>query len=221
MDIYITEIDSGRKIQIPALPMEIICGADGRFASYEIMKKGQVNVPDGSNLETVEWEAMLPGEARKNEPWIRSWTDPLELDEILTEWRANGAVLKLVITDSNINLDCHIASYRPVNSGGYGDISYSIVFSEKKDIVVTSATAKKTNSTSNRTTKSKSKTYTVKSGDCLWNIARMPLHYGKGSEWKKIYDANKDIIEKEAKRRGYKHSDNGHWIFPGMVLSIP
>ena len=219
MDIYITDIDSGRKIQIPALPMEITCGADGRFATYEIMKKGQVNVPEGSNLETVEWEAMFPGADRQHEPWIRSWLDPMEYDEILTGWRENGTALKLVITETNINMDCHLASYRPTHSGGYGDVTYSVILTEKKDITVTSASTKKTNSTSNRTTKSQSKTYTVKSGDCLWNIAKS--YYGKGAEWKKIYNANKDVIEKEAKRRGKSSSNNGDRIWPGTTLSIP
>ena len=31
----------------------------------------------------------------------------------------------------------------------------------------------------------------------------------------------KDIIEETAKKRGMKSSDNGHWIFPGVKLSIP
>jgi hypothetical protein len=219
MDIYITEINSGRKIQIPALPQEITCGADGRFATYDILKRGQINFPDGSNLDAVSWEAMFPGEARQNEPWIRSWTSPQELDEILTGWRVNGAALKLVITDSNINIDCFIASYQPTYSGGFGDITYSITFTEKKDLIVTSSTAKKTSSTSNRTTKSQSETYTVKSVDCLWDIAQ--AHYGKGAEWKKIYNANKDVIEKEAKRRGFSSSNNGDRIWPGTTLSIP
>ena len=33
------------------------------------------------------------------------------------------------------------------------------------------------------------KTYTVKSGDCLWNIAKKQL--GDGSRWKEIHDLNR------------------------------
>lgn len=222
MDIYITEIDSGRKVTIPALPMDgFTAGAEGRFATYEIMNKGPVKVPDGRNLETVSWSAMFPGEARKNEPWIRTWTDPLELDAIFSEWREKQPKLKLVITDSNINIDCYVLSYIPVPSGGFGDISYTVTLEQRDDLVINAVTTKTTNkkSSSNRTTKSKSKTHTVKSGDCLWNISKK--YYGKGSEWKKIYNANKDIIEKEAKRRGRKDSNKGWFIYPGTVLSIP
>ena len=39
----------------------------------------------------------------------------------------------------------------------------------------------------------KAANYTVKSGDCLWNIAKKQL--GDGSRWKEIYELNKDKIK--------------------------
>lgn len=50
-------------------------------------------------------------------------------------------------------------------------------------------------------------TYTVKRGDCLWNIAKAV--YGDGSKYKAIYEANKDKIS------------NPNSIHEGMVLRIP
>ena len=61
--------------------------------------------------------------------------------------------------------------------------------------------------------------YIVKKGDNLWNLAKKYL--GKGVKMKEIYEANKDVIEKEAKRHGKKDSDNGHWIWEGTKLNIP
>ena len=66
---------------------------------------------------------------------------------------------------------------------------------------------------------SKSQTYTVKKGDCLWSIAKAA--YGSGSKWKAIYEANKAVIESTAKKYGKSSSSNGHWIYPGTVLTIP
>ena len=37
-----------------------------------------------------------------------------------------------------------------------------------------------------------SKTYTVQSGDCLWNIAAREL--GSGLRWSEIYELNRDIL---------------------------
>ena len=52
------------------------------------------------------------------------------------------------------------------------------------------------------------KTYTVKKGDCLYNIARQ--FYGNPNEWKKIYNANKGVIGK-----------NPNLIYPGQKYTIP
>ena len=49
--------------------------------------------------------------------------------------------------------------------------------------------------------------YTVKSGDCLWNIAKKYL--GDGSRYNEIYELNKDKIT------------NPNLIYPGQVLTLP
>jgi len=36
--------------------------------------------------------------------------------------------------------------------------------------------------------------YTVHAGDCLWNIALMERHYGRGAMWVRIWRANEEII---------------------------
>ena len=51
-------------------------------------------------------------------------------------------------------------------------------------------------------------TYTVVSGDCLWNIAKK--FYGDGSMYAAIYNANIDVI-----------GGNPNLIYPGQVLTIP
>lgn len=52
-----------------------------------------------------------------------------------------------------------------------------------------------------------SRTHTVVSGDTLWGIALQ--YYGDGTQWPRIYDANRGEIE------------DPHWIFPGEVFTIP
>jgi len=55
--------------------------------------------------------------------------------------------------------------------------------------------------------KSAGKTYTVVAGDSLSKIAKRL--YGDANQWKKIFEANKDIIK------------NPDLIKPGQILKIP
>jgi nucleoid-associated protein YgaU len=49
--------------------------------------------------------------------------------------------------------------------------------------------------------------YVVKSGDSLSKIAKQ--HYGNANEWKRIFEANTDVVKDPDK------------IFPGQKLKIP
>ena len=49
--------------------------------------------------------------------------------------------------------------------------------------------------------------HVVKTGDNLWKISKK--YYGKGSQWKRIYEANKTVIKKK------------DFLEPGTVLVIP
>lgn len=51
------------------------------------------------------------------------------------------------------------------------------------------------------------RTYTVKAGDSLSKIAKR--EYGDASQWKKIHEANKDLIK------------NPDLIHPGQTLKLP
>ena len=62
-------------------------------------------------------------------------------------------------------------------------------------------------------------TYKVKSGDTLYDIAKK--HFGDGSRWQEIYDANKNAIEADAKSHGKTSSSNGHFIWSGLDLTLP
>ncbi len=52
-------------------------------------------------------------------------------------------------------------------------------------------------------------TYVVQKGESLWTIAAKPEVYGKASQWRRLYDANRDLL---------KTPDS---IKPGMTLTVP
>lgn len=74
---------------------------------------------------------------------------------------------------------------------------------EKADFSGVSATV----STTEEKVAPAGQSYTVEKGDTLSHIAKQ--FYGKSSQWKLIFDANRDQLDDPDK------------IFPGQVLTIP
>lgn len=218
VDIYIREKSGTREIRVPIIPEELpFPSGDATVISYEIMDLGTVEVPSGTELDGYGWKSVFPGENRRNDPLIRgSWINPSTYDSILNDWKAKGTELNLLVTGYPINADVFLKKYNGVATGAFGDISYEIEFKETRDIVVTTTKVETAATTRPAATSS---TYTIKKGDTLWAIAKK--YYGDGTKWSTIYNANKDIIEKTAKKYGRKSSDNGHWIYPGVTLTIP
>lgn len=224
VDIYIKERNGSREIRVPWLPEEIDYGSgDAALVSYDIMNRGEVAVPTGSGLATVSWSSTFPGKYRTDDSMLRGkWKDPKTYHSILEDWLEKGTALNVLVTGYPINLDVILEKYSAKPSGGFGDLDYEVSFLEEREITITST---KVENPPKRPADSPT-TYTVKKGDTLWGIAAMKQHYGKGSQWTKIYNANKEIIESTAKKRWKaaginRDSQNGHWIFPGTKLTIP
>ena len=107
-----------------------------------------------------------------------------------------------------------IKSFEYEQTGGRGDYEYSIAFVSYRQNKVSvmkesnKDTDKKKDTVPRDDGKKKKKQYTVVQGDNLWSIARK-FYGGSGADWKKIYDANKSVIESTARKYGYSSSNNG------------
>lgn len=97
-----------------------------------------------------------------------------------------------------------------------GGCSFSMTIKEVR-IAKKAYTGTSASSVKQVTKKKKTSTryYTVKTGDCLWTIARK--YYGSGLQYPKIYKANKAMIDK--RNRGY--NVDKYTIYTGQKLLIP
>lgn len=217
-DIYIRERNGSREIRIPWLPEAIKKdNGGGKFATYDILDKGEVAEPIGENLYTYGWSGTFPGKNQTDVGMQRgSWKDPKTYDKILDAWKSEGTPLTLLVVGTAINADVLLDEYSGEFVGGFGNFDYELSFVEDREITVTTTKV----STPKRTeTQSSTTRYTIKKGDTLWAIAKKYL--GKATRWPEIYKLNKDIIESTAKKyRKGKGSNNGWWIYPGCTITI-
>ena len=232
MDIYLTP-EGGARMTFPMLPEKISVSTNAKFISYSIISLGDVKIPRGRESCEISWSGTLPGSARWSAPYIRNKIKPEVMISRLEMYRDNGTKCTLLIAGTPVNKPVYIQSFKGNYVGGSGDFEYEIKFIEARELKVytvaelsgsatsTTTKAKTTLKTRKKKSKKKSKkknssksgnrTYTVKSGDCLWRIAQKFL--GNGARYGEIYNANKSKID--------AHGGGPNMIWPGDVLTIP
>lgn len=223
--VYITELDTGTRIALPLPPEAVKCRAEGKFTTYNIINVGEVKLPSGEKLVKFSWNGRLPGPSMRHMRMVSAsdWRSPKEIQGIFSTWRSQGKKLRLLITGTTINHNVYLESYT-VDNSKLDTVEYSISFTVAKDIMVYTTTELNIENTTQKTTtattndraasseaaasSSQKTTYTVKSGDSLWSIAKKFL--GNGSRYREIYAANKAII-----------GSNPNLIYAGQVFTIP
>jgi len=216
LEIYIQEVEGGDTLQLPMGPDRIQVSAATSFLSYDIMNVGEHKIPRGEELTDFKWSGILPGEGRKEAPYVQVWKDAAAIQEKFPVWRNQGKKLKLTVPGTPINHAVFLASYQCDYSGGMGDIEYTIEFCVAKEVIVGTeddATEQDSSGAGVKTTAPATQppaatTYTVKSGDSLWKIAQNTL--GDGNRWREIYELNKDTV-----------GSNPNLIYPGQVYNLP
>lgn len=216
------------KLQIPVLPEEIKISYNSGNSSVSVIEFGEIIIKQGRKAAQYSFSSIFPLYPFKGS--IKNISSPKTYVSQIQKFINDKSVVKLVLARANnkfvgLTVDTVIDKFEYSESGDDpGTIEYSITFKEYRSVTVNQIKTnnKKTTKTNNKqrtSTKATAKTYKVKSGDCLYNIAKREL--GNSSRWREIYNLNKTVIEKTAKKHGYKSSSTGHWIFPGTILELP
>ena len=207
----------------PSLPERIGISGGAVYQTYSLLA-GRASIPGGKDIKSVKWSGTFFGRKRRRTVLVQQWEEPAECIRFLEDAMKSGKTLNLIVDEAPINLDVTISTLSYEAVGAYGDIEYTIELEEASALKVYTVSEKNiqplAKTVETRPETRASQAYTVVSGDNLWKIARR-FYGGSGSDWKKIYDANAAAIEETAKKYGKTSSDNGHWIYPGCILTIP
>ena len=216
MEMYLKKDDKDI-FRFPVLPSAINVQDYAITNDSNITGLGDVTVFGGKGLRTIEISSFFPNPKRKYS--FVSYTDyPKQYDCVtkIKKWMDKGEVLRFIVTGTEINFQVRITDFEYSEQDGTRDVYFTINLKEYRKIKISSTTPKKKKTdnkdrtdTKETDNKPKQKTYTVKSGDTLYDIAKK--HYGKGSDYKKIIEKNKSKYPSLAKNTTLKK---------GWVLTI-
>ena len=201
------------KIMLPVNPESFAFTEKHNNTSVNVNSIGEVNLLGKRDLKTGTISSHFPKRDR-NYANNSGRQAPYTYINKLLSWKSSGKPVRLIITGTKINFQVTIETLKYGEQDGTGDVYYDLTLKEYRAVEIKKTKLKKKKKTTKKKSKpkrpaakKKTKTYTVKSGDCLWNIAKR--FYGNGAQYTKIYNANRGKIK------------NPNLIYPGQVLTIP
>ena len=211
-------------MELPIAPQKLTAKIKGNNKTLTLINEGDINFLRAPGLTEITFDAVLPmlGQYSFANGYRRPDSYLNKLESLMTDKEPFRFLVSRVSPSGRLlydtNMKVSLENYTITEDATKGpDVTVSITlkqyisYSTKTVTVVKPKPEKRpvVQQKKKRETFSapKVKTYTVKSGDCLWNIAKK--YYGNGAQYTKIYNANKGKIK------------NPNLIYPGQVLTIP
>mgnify|MGYP004729214099 FL=1 len=206
--------------RVPVVPEKITIKIKNQNKTLNLISGVEINTPRDAGLSEVSFDLLLPQVSYSFAPDSRSADyylglfEKLKTDRKPFQWIVNRQLPNgspLFFTNLTVTLE----DYQIIEDAGEGfDVKVRISLKQfraygtkKVTINESTSTASVTKSDRDSSTAPEVTSYTVKAGDCLWNIAKKYL--GKGSRYTEIAELNKDKIK------------TPNLIFPGQVLTLP
>ncbi|MMZ53477.1 LysM domain/BON superfamily protein [compost metagenome] len=184
--------------QFPVNPEEVNISRQKGYETVTMLTHGEFDFPQGEKVKEITFSSFFPKVYDASYCRYKNIPDPNEAMNRLNAMLKAEKPYQFIITNTLINVPVFIIAHNTTFRGGEaGDIYFEITlrtWREPKIVLRKGNSPQKVNSSNLPRTnlKTKSKTYTVKTGDSLSKIAKLEL--GDSSKWKSIYQVNSKII---------------------------
>lgn len=215
-------------VLLPIPPKKLELKISNQNKTYDLMNYSEINVLKSPGLTSIEFEVLLPNVKYPFAMYKNDFQNAKYYLGILENLKVNKSAFQFIVIrkfpngtgifDTNIKVSLEDYTITDSTDEGfdtkvkiklkqyreYSTKTVQVTIKQYKPPVVTRTVT--TNNTA-AASKPSGQNYTVRSGDCLWNIAKR--FFGNGSQYTKIYNANRDKIK------------NPNLIYPNQVLWIP
>ncbi len=194
----------GKQILLPVTPAEIETSVGNRNKVVYILNFGEMNLAKKAGLQEIRFTALLPGRQYSFVQVEGGFQEPEYFLNIFREYKAAAKPVQMILFRKMAdgrevfsgNMDVLLEDYTVTEKGGeQGDFWVEMCWKEWKAAKSIRYSVKSQNGGNvlleqgqARPTKTPAKTYQVKAGDCLWNIAKREL--GDGTKYREIAEKN-------------------------------
>lgn len=132
MDIFISVNNREQVIKLPILPKEFKIQSNMNNQSYDTISIGEIKLIGLSSLKSISLSSFFPNQEYSfiRDKTYKSW----DYVEMIEDWKERRIPIRLIVTDTPINMACTIESFEYGEQDGSGDVYYTLSLSEFKFI---------------------------------------------------------------------------------------
>ena len=214
-------------VLLPIPPSKLELKISNNNKTYNLINYSQINVLKNPGLSSLEFEVVLPNTKYPFAMYKNNFQNAKYYLSVLENLKVNRSAFQFIVVRKfpngkdifNTNIKVALEEYTITDTTEEGfDTKVKIKLKQYKEystkkVQVTikqyrpPAVTRTVTTNNTAVAKPSGQNYTVKRGDCLWNIAKR--FYGNGAKYTTIYNANRSKIR------------NPNLIYPGQVLWIP
>ena len=214
-------------VLLPIPPSKLELKISNNNKTYNLINYSQINVLKNPGLSSLEFEVVLPNTKYPFAMYKNNCQNAKYYLGVLENLKVNRSAFQFIVVRKfpngkdifNTNIKVALEEYTITDTTEEGfDTKVKIKLKQYKEystkkVQVTikqyrpPAVTRTVTTNNTAVAKPSGQNYTVKRGDCLWNIAKR--FYGNGAKYTTIYNANRSKIR------------NPNLIYPGQVLWIP
>lgn len=214
-------------VLLPIPPSKLELKISNNNKTYDLINYSQINVLKNPGLSSLEFEVVLPNTKYPFAMYKNNFQNAKYYLGVLENLKVNRSAFQFIVVRKfpngkdifNTNIKVALEEYTITDTTEEGfDTRVKIKLKQYKEystkkVQVTikqykpPAVTRTVTTNNTAAAKPSGQNYTVKRGDCLWNIAKR--FYGNGAKYTTIYNANRSKIK------------NPNLIYPGQVLWIP
>lgn len=134
MDIFLSINNREQVLQLPIVPLEVKIATAMNNQKYETIALGEINQIGLAALSSLAIDSFFPARAY---PFSRDTTYfGWEYVEIIEAWKTRRIPIRLVISDTPINMACTIDRFEYGIQDGSKDVYYTLELTEFKFVKV-------------------------------------------------------------------------------------